>query len=91
MINSLKKIFHTLVIFFLITLLLHSKILSNFLWTMPELFSDFNLIINWLECHSLGFNLITLESLDCGTGKIISQFNYGYAFLYIPYNDFLST
>ena len=91
MINSLKKIFHTLVIFFLITLLLHSKILSNFLWTMPELFSDFNLIINWLECHSLGFNLITLESLECGTGKIISQFNYGYAFLYIPYNDFLST
>lgn len=50
---------------------------------------DFKGPINWLECHSLGFNLITLESVDCGLGERIGQFNYGYAFLNIPYNDFL--
>ena len=90
MTTKFKNILHTIVIFFLIIFLLYSKILSNFLWTMPELFSDFNLIINWLECDSLGFNLITLDTINCGTGKIVSQFNYGYAFLYIPYNDFLA-
>ena len=84
-----KDILHTLVIFLLITFLLYSKILSNFLWVMPELFSDFNHIINWLECDSLGFNLITLDTINCGTDKKIIPFNYGYAFLYIPYNDFL--
>jgi hypothetical protein len=45
--------------------------------------------INWLECHSLGINLITTESIDCGTGKNISQFNYGYVFLSTPYNQIL--
>jgi len=50
---------------------------------------DFKGPINWLECHSLGFNLITLESVDCGLGERIGQFNYGYAFLNIPYNEFL--
>ena len=89
MTNKYKNIFHTLVLFALIFFLLHSKILSNFVWTFPELFMDFNGPINWLECHSLGFNLITLESVDCGLGERIGQFNYGYAFLNIPYNEFL--
>ena len=91
MTTKYKNILHTLVIFLIITFLLYSKILPNFLWVMPELFSDFGAIINWLECNSLGFDLITLENIDCGTGKKIGQFNYGYAFLHIPYNDFLET
>ena len=85
-----KDILHTLVIFLLITFLLYSKILSNFLWVMPELFTDLKLPLNWLECHSLGFDLFTTERVDCGTGKKIGQFNYGYIFLSIPYNDILS-
>jgi len=89
MTNKYKNIFHTLVLFALIFFLLHSKILSNFVWTFPELFMDFKGPINWLECHSLEFNLITLESVDCGLGERIGQFNYGYAFLNIPYNEFL--
>ena len=89
MTNKYKNIFHTLVLFALIFFLLHSKILSNFVWTFPELFMDFKGPINWLECHSLGFNLITLESVDCGLGERIGQFNYGYAFLNIPCNEFL--
>ena len=89
MTDKYKNIFHTLILFALIFFLLHSKILSNFVWTFPELFMDFKGPINWLECHSLGFNLITLESVDCGLGERIGQFNYGYAFLNIPYNEFL--
>ncbi len=89
MTGRFKNIFHTLLIFILITSLLHSKILSNFVWTFPELFMDFKTPVDWLECHSLGFNLITLENVDCGTEKNIGQFNYGYAFLSIPYNETL--
>ena len=89
MTGRFKNIFHTLLIFILITFLLHSKILSNFVWTFPELFMDFKTPIDWLECHSLGFNLITLENVDCIAGKNIGQFNYGYAFLSIPYNETL--
>jgi hypothetical protein len=69
MTTKYKNILHTLVIFLIITFLLYSKILPNFLWVMPELFSDFGARINWLECNSLGFDLITLENIDCGTGK----------------------
>ena len=90
MTDKFKNIFHTLVIFIIIISLLYSKILPNFLWTLPDLFLDFKMPLNWLECHSLGFNLITIENIDCGTDKKISQFNYGYIFLSIPYNDILS-
>ena len=41
MTDKYKNIFHTLVLFALIFFLLHSKILSNFVWTFPELFMDF--------------------------------------------------
>lgn len=89
MTDKYKNIFHTLVLFALIFFLLHSKILSNFVWTFPELFMDFKGPVNWLECHNLGFNLITIENVDCGLGERIGQFNYGYAFLNIPYNEYL--
>ena len=89
--NSIKNFLHTITIFILIIILLQSKILSNFVWVLPELFADFEAPINWLECHNLEFNLLTLDRIDCGTGKNIGQFNYGYIFLYTPYNEFLDT
>ncbi len=89
MISKYQKIFHTLTIFSIIIFLLNSKILSSFVWTLPELFIDFKGPINWLECSNMGLNLFTLEKLDCNLGKEIGQFNYGYAFLSIPYNDLL--
>lgn len=91
MMTGLKNIFHSLLIFLLVALLLHSKILFNFVWVGPDLFGDFKMPLNWLECHSLGFNLITIENIDCGTGKKITQFNYGYIFLSTPYNNTLGT
>ena len=90
MIGRFKNIFHTFIISIIIISLLYSKILPDFLWALPDLFLDFKMPLNWLECHSLGFDLITTENVDCGTGKKISQFNYGYIFLSIPYNDILS-
>ena len=89
MIGRFKNIFHTLVIFILIISLLYSNILSNFVWTFPEFFMDLKGPIHWLECHSLGFNLITHENIDCLTEKNMGQFDYGYAFLSIPYNETL--
>ena len=88
MTSKYKNIFHTLLIFLIIYSLLNSKILSNFVWTFPQLFVDFTGPINWLECHYLGYNLITLDLINCGSGNI-GQFNYGYAFLAIPYNEYL--
>ena len=88
MTDKYKNIFHTLLIFLIVCLLLNSKILSNFVWTFPQLFVDFTGPINWLECHHLGYNLITLDLINCGSGNI-GQFNYGYAFLSVPYNEFL--
>ena len=90
MIGRFKNIFHTFIISVIIIFLLYSKILPNFLWALGDLFLDLKLPLNWLECHSLGFDLFTTERVDCGTGKKIGQFNYGYIFLSIPYNDILS-
>ena len=42
MTTKFKNIFHTLIVFFLVVILLDSRVLSNFVWTMPELFGDFN-------------------------------------------------
>ena len=88
---SIKNFLHTIIIFFVIIFLFQSKILTNFLWTLPELFGDFKAPIDWLQCHNLEFNLLTLDKIDCGTDKNIGQFNYGYIFLYTPYNDFLDS
>ena len=88
MTDKYKTIFHTLLIFLIVCLLLNSKILSDFVWTFPKLFVDFTGPINWLECHYLGYNLITLDLINCGSGNV-GQFNYGYAFLSVPYNEFL--
>ena len=84
-----KNNIHTIIIFSVILFLLNNKFLSNFIWTASELFIDFKIPLNWLECHNLGIDLLTLEKINCGTGKNILQFNYGFAFLSIPYNDVL--
>ena len=77
---SIKNFLHTIIIFLTIIALFQSKILSDFIWALPELFGDFKAPINWLECHNLKFNLLTLDKIDCGTDKNIGQFNYGYVF-----------
>ncbi len=87
--NNYKNLINIHILFFFIIFLFYnSTILSNFIWRLP-LFTDFNIPINWLECHNLGHNLFTVEKVDCGTNKNILQFNYGKAFLHVPYNETL--
>lgn len=87
---NFKNIINVHVIFLIIIfLLLNFNILSNFIWKLPINFADFKMPINWLECYNSGYNLFTIEEINCGTNKNISQFNYGKAFLHIPYNELL--
>ena len=88
MIKNYKIYFNTFFIILIIIFLLNSKLLSNFVWTASSLFIDFKIPLEWLRCHSLGINLLTLEALNCGD-RTVSQFNYGQAFLHLPYNDLL--
>jgi len=88
MIKNYKIYLNTFFIILIIVFLLNSKLLSNFVWTASSLFIDFKIPLEWLRCHSLGVNLLTLEALNCGD-RTVSQFNYGQAFLHLPYNDLL--
>ena len=88
MIKNYKIYLNTFFLILIIVFLLNSKLLSNFVWTTSSLFIDFKIPLEWLRCHSLGVNLFTLEALNCGD-RTVSQFNYGQAFLHLPYNDLL--
>ena len=65
MIKNYKIYLNTFIIL-IIVFLLNSKLLSNFVWTASSLFIDFKIPLEWLRCHSLGVNLLTLEALNCG-------------------------
>ena len=87
---TLKTILHSFIILIAVIFLLQTDYLKNFIWAATYLFVDFKIPIEWLRCHSLGVNLLTLEPLNCGN-RTVSQFNYGYIFLSLPYNEFLDT
>jgi len=89
MIKRYSNILHLFILFFVSLFLINSELISNIIWKLPKLFIDFTMTIDWLECHSLGHDLITNKKIDCGTDKIIGTFNYGYAFLNLPYNKTL--
>ena len=88
MIRNFKIYLNFVFIISVVVLLLNSNLLSNFIWTASTLFVDFKIPLEWLRCHSLGVNLLTLEALNCGD-RTVSQFNYGHAYLHLPYNDLL--
>ena len=85
---TLKTILHSFIILIAVIFLLQIDFLKNFIWAATDLFVDFKIPLEWLRCHNLGVNLLTLETLDCGN-RTVSQFNYGYIFLSLPYNEFL--
>ncbi|ARJ47992.1 hypothetical protein [Candidatus Pelagibacter sp. RS39] len=87
---TLKTILHSLIILIAVIFLLQTDYLKNFIWAATDLFIDFKIPLEWLRCNSLGVNLLTLETLNCGE-RTVSQFNYGYIFLSLPYNEFLDT
>ena len=85
---TLKTILHSFIILIAVIFLLQTDYLKNFIWAATDLFVDFKIPLEWLRCHSLGVNLLTIEALNCGD-RTVSQFNYGQAFLHLPYNDLL--
>ena len=85
---TLKTILHSFIILIIVLFLLQSDYLKNFIWAASDLFVDFKIPLEWLKCHNLGINLLTVEALNC-ENKSVSQFNYGYIFLSLPYNEFL--
>ena len=87
---TLKTIIHSFIILIVVIFLLHTDYIKNFIWAATDLFIDFKIPLEWLRCHSLGVNLLTLEALNCGD-RTVSQFNYGYIFLSLPYNEFLDS
>ena len=87
---TLKTILHSFIILMIIIFLLQSDYLKNFIWAATDLFVDFKIPLEWLRCHNLGVDLLTLEALKCGD-RSVSQFNYGYIFLSLPYNEFLDS
>ena len=87
---TLKTILHSFIILIAVIILLQTDYLKNFIWAATDLFVDFKIPLEWLRCHSLGVNLLTVDALNCGD-RTVSQFNYGYIFLSLPYNEFLDT
>ena len=85
---TLKTILHSFIILIIVLFLLQSDYLKNFIWAASDLFLDFKIPLEWLRCHSLGVDLLTVEALNCGN-RTVSQFNYGYIVLNLPYNEFL--
>ena len=87
LVNTIKKNIDIIFIFFFISFFIQSEILKNFL-SSTELFEDFYQTLLWLKCHSLGFDLLKTNLIDCGTDdKLSGPLQYGYAFLSIPYNE----
>ena len=92
--QRLLQIFFVSLIFILIIYLLNSPILEEFV-TRAEykpgvtiLFGDYYLLISWLECHYLGFDVYKLESIkNCPSFSTIIL--YGPLWLYLPFNDVL--
>lgn len=86
--SKIKNFFHITLLFFLILFFIQSEFLNIFLGS-SGLFADFNQSLLWLKCHSLGFDLLKTNPIDCGNNIFSEPLHYGYAFLSIPYNETL--
>ena len=63
---TLKTILHSFIILIAVIFLLQTDYLKKFYLAATDLFVDFKIPLEWLRCHSLGVNLLTLEALNCG-------------------------
>ena len=87
---NLKNFFYSSVIFIITIFLINSEFIGNFYWQAASLFADHNLLVDWLECNSIGVNLYTLEELICNDRKV-PLFNYGHVLLLFPWHEQLDT
>ena len=87
--NRLSKIFFTIITFSLIIFLINSQILENFIWKSDKKFIDFTILISWLECNYLGFDVYNLEDTK-KCPNFYSIIFYGDIWLKIPFNETLN-
>ena len=87
--NRLSKISFTIITFALIIFLINSQVLENFIWKGDKKFIDFTILISWLECNYLGFNVYDLENTK-KCPNFYSIIFYGDIWLKIPFNETLN-
>ena len=87
--NMTKILIYSILIFLLSIFLINSNFAGNFYWQVSSLFTDHNLLVDWLECNSMGVNLFTSTEVICNERKI-PTFNYGHAILIFPWNEIIN-
>ena len=87
--NTMKILIYTVLIFSISLITINSDIVGNLYWQLSSRFTDYTVMIDWLECQSLGINLYVTEELICN-GKTVEPFAYGRTILFLPYNDVLA-
>lgn len=87
--NKLLKTSFIIITFLIIIFVINSQILENFIWKSSKKFADFTILVSWLECNYLGFDVYNLEDT-----KKCPNFNsiifYGDIWLKIPFNETLN-
>lgn len=76
------------IIFLAIIFLLKTTILENFIWKGTKNFIDFTILISWLECNFLGYDVYNLEDTK-NCPNFYSIIFYGDLWLKIPFNETL--
>ena len=87
--NRLSKIFFIITAFSFIIFLINSQILENFIWKSSTKFADFTILVSWLECNYLGFDVYNLEDTK-KCPNFYSIIFYGDIWLKIPFNETLN-
>ena len=81
------------ILFVLLSLgLINSNIVSNFIWKGDVLFGDYNVLITWLECNYLGYDVYTyseIEKCPVFNPTYDSILLYGQMWLNLPFNVYL--
>jgi len=86
-----KKLKIVLIVFFFLFLtiyLLNSNFLSEIIWKNPYLFGDYKIILSWLECNYLGFDVYKIDSIK-NCPNYYRVLLYGHIWLSVPFNSFL--
>lgn len=86
--RKIIQIFFISLMFIIVVFLLNSNLLGSFIGKNEILFGDYNILITWLECDFLGFDVYNLESIkNCPSFNTIML--YGHIWLSIPFNETL--
>ena len=76
-----------LLVFFTSVFLINNEIISQIIWTLPNLFVDYLFLITSLKCNSEGFDIFNSSSFKC-MGAV---FNHGKILLITPYIEKLDS